>query len=525
MFPKSIRWRLPLSYVAIALVAAVALGAVLLTGLSGYYEQREVDYLKSNGATIASSVSLLLNADTPADALGSQLEAFAFLSQARVRILDLDNGIIADSGDPGELNEVTTISFGLEAGGVSQAFTQRLGVDGEAGYVSAIAFGNAGADTGQVGVSVTESVVVKGGPQSDADDGAVSRVPSIGTQFGLGLGPEFLASGGRSSRVVRIPVNDDFGRVSGYVELSDGPAIGADILKSVALGWAMSSAVAVVVAAALGWLMSRGITSPLTALNAATSRMAGGDLSTRADISRRDELGTLGRSFNEMAGGVESTVATLQRFVADAAHQLHTPLTALRTNLELAPVTDGSPLEHARQEVTRMEALSAGLLDLSRIETAGVDAERGPIDISELLREMWEPYASQAEQARIALSNDLGSDDAVVLASGSHLRQAIGNLIDNALKFTGENGEVAVTMRTEADEAVLCVEDSGIGIPDDDLPHIFDRFHRGRNTAAHDGSGLGLAIAYAIINAHGGRITAENAEYGARLYIRLPLVR
>ena len=172
-----------------------------------------------------------------------------------------------------------------------------------------------------------------------------------------------------------------------------------------------------------------------------------------------------------------------------------------------------------------MEALSAGLLDLSRIETAGVEEERVTTSLSELVQEMWEPYASQAEQARIALSNDLGSDEIIVMASASHLRQAIGNLLDNALKFTGENGEVALTLSTEADEAVLCVEDTGIGIPDDDLPHLFDRFHRGRNTAAYGGSGLGLAIASVIAEAHGGRITAENAEYGARFCVRLPLQR
>ena len=82
-----------------------------------------------------------------------------------------------------------------------------------------------------------------------------------------------------------------------------------------------------------------------------------------------------------------------------------------------------------------------------------------------------------------------------------------------------------MTLKTKADEAVLCVEDTGIGIPNDDLPHLFDRFHRSRNTAAHDGSGLGLAIAYAIIDAHSGRLTAENAEYGARFCIRLSLQR
>lgn len=408
---------------------------------------------------------------------------------------------------------------------MSQAFPQRIGVDGETGYVSAIAFGNTGGDSRQGGVSITESVVVRGVPSSDNDDEVVARVPSIGKQFGLGLGPELLASGGRSDRSVRVPITDDFGRVSGYVELSDGPAIGADILRSVALGWAMSSAIAVLIAAALGWLMSRGLTSPLVSLTAATSRMADGDLSTRADVSRRDELGTLARSFNEMARGVETTVSTLQRFVADAAHQLHTPLTALRTNLELAPLTAGSPLEHARTEVARMEALSAGLLDLSRIETAGVEADRSTIDLAGLVREMWEPYASQAEQSRVTLSHDLGSDEVIMLASDSHLRQAIGNILDNALKFTSENGEVAVTLRTEPDEAVLCVEDSGIGIPDDDLPHLFDRFHRGRNTAAYGGSGLGLAIASAIIEGHRGRITAENAQYGARFCIRLPLKR
>ena len=128
--------------------------------------------------------------------------------------------------------------------------------------------------------------------------------------------------------------------MEGYVELSEGPAIGREILTSVAWGWAGSSAVAVLIAAGVGWLISRRLSIPLLALTGATSRMAEGELSTRAQVVRKDELGQLATSFNEMAARVENTVVTLRRFVADAAHELHTPLTALRTNLDLM-VRDG----------------------------------------------------------------------------------------------------------------------------------------------------------------------------------------
>ena len=131
MIPQSIRWRLPISYMAIALLAALALGAVLLTTLRSYYQQRETDYLNGNAQAISSNVSLLLEAEVPIEALQSQLKTFAFLSQARVRLIDLEDNVIADSGDPLELSEIATFSVGLEASGISQAVTQH--VDATAG--------------------------------------------------------------------------------------------------------------------------------------------------------------------------------------------------------------------------------------------------------------------------------------------------------------------------------------------------------------------------------------------------------
>ena len=541
MMPKSIRWRLPLSYMAIAVVAAMALGAVLLTTLGGYYRQREIDYLQSNARAISANLSLLLEADAPPEALRSQVSTFAFLSQARVRLTDLEGEVIADSGDPQQLNDVVAISVGLEAGGVSQAYTQQVDAAGQQReFTSVITVGGDESESGSGSLVVKESVVVKGDVPSGlagqlgideataAGPSLTSRIPAIGTQFGFGLGPESFASNRRSSRTVRWPVHTEFNQLTAYVELSDGPAVGSAILRSVAWGWAFSSGVAVLLAAAIGWFMSRGLTAPLRALTVVTARMAEGDLSARVGSARRDELGQLARSFDEMADRVETTVVTLRRFVADAAHQIHTPLTALRTDLELLSRPEQGEerrdlLARAQAQVKSIETLSTGLLELSRLETGAADELHAPLSLAELARQVAEPYASQAEQAQVSFNSDLGNEDVTIVGSAPQLRLALGNILDNAVKFTPSGGEVTVGLRKDGGWAVLSVEDTGIGIPADDLPYLMARFHRGRNTAEYPGSGLGLAIAKATVEGHGGEVTAENTPRGARFCLRLPL--
>ena len=294
-----------------------------------------------------------------------------------------------------------------------------------------------------------------------------------------------------------------------------------------ALGWAIAGAVAVVVATAVGWLISLRLSRPLVELTRVTERMAGGDLSTRADIGRRDELGQLAASFNEMAGQVEGTVSTLRRFVADAAHQLHTPLTALRTNIDLMDEEKSggdrrAVVERAQAQVNRLEALSSGLLDLSQVETGTVYEEWAPTDLVALVRDISELYASEAEQAGLSFGVDLPDEPLTVRGNEAQLRQAIGNLLDNAIKFTSESGEIQVSLHEDDGWAVLAVQDSGIGVPEEDLDHLFERFHRGRNASGFPGNGLGLAIVIAIIEGHGGRVFAENASSGTRFSIRLP---
>jgi len=353
--------------------------------------------------------------------------------------------------------------------------------------------------------------------------GLVYRTPAHGTPYGFGFNAEIASGGPRSDQVVIQPFYDVEHNLMGYVELSEGPAYGRDILASVARSWAVASGVAVLLAAGAGWAISRRLCVPLLALTQVTAHMAEGDLSPRADTTRRDEFGALARSFNELADRVEETVVALRRFVADAAHELHTPLTALRTNLELAASEAGQAeqlafVERAQAQVQRLEALTSGLLDLSRLEAGAGKEERALIDLAALVQEASEAYASQAEQAGLDFSLDLPGEAVRVQANEGQLRRALGNLLDNALKFTPQGCAVSVGLRQREGRAELWVADTGIGIPADDLPHLFSRFHRGRNAVAYPGSGLGLAI----VEGHGGQVMAESTAQGARFLLRLP---
>jgi signal transduction histidine kinase len=523
VIPQSIRWRLVLSYAAIALLAALALGAVLLTILQSYYSQRELDYLRGNAKAIGQGLAIMIETKVPAEALQSQVESFSFLSQTRVRALDTQGQMLQDSGVPKQVN--------VAVGTIQRAFFIRDKAESSSpsDYVRIISISKA-----SNGLTETSPITKTAGglelPLPPGDEVvAYKSMPATGAFYGFGLSPDIVLSERRSNQVVRQPFFDDAGTLLGYVELSDGPAYGRDILDSVARGWALSSAVAVVLAAGAGWLVSRRISAPVLALTSATARMAAGDLGARIAVSGEDEFGRLGRSFNAMADRVETTICALRRFVSDAAHELHTPLTALRTNLELAAGerVDSAQLafiERAQEQIERLEALTRELLDLSRIE-AGLDKnQHAPLDLTALTQRASELYASRAEQAGLAFDLDVPEDAVTIQGSEERVSRVLGNLLDNAIKFTPGGGKVSVRLRQQDGWAELQVQDTGIGIPVDDLPQLFSRFHRGHNATAYPGSGLGLAIVAAIVEGHGGQVTAENTGPGARFCLRLPLV-
>jgi signal transduction histidine kinase len=254
--------------------------------------------------------------------------------------------------------------------------------------------------------------------------------------------------------------------------------------------------------------------------------MAEGDLSVRVSLQRRDEFGTLGRRFNMVAEQVENTVTTLRRFVADAAHEINTPITALRTNLELAGAGITCPeaqadIARAQAELKRLETLTQGLLTLSRLEAHGSIPRRAAVDLAALARQAHEHHASRAEQAGIAFALDDCAGPLTISADEAQLCRVLDNLLDNALKFTPSGGTVTLGVAQTPQHVQFWVADTGIGIPAEDLPRLFGRFHRGRNAAAYPGNGLGLAITQAIVEDHAGRIEVMSGD-GTRFTVSLP---
>ena len=233
-----------------------------------------------------------------------------------------------------------------------------------------------------------------------------------------------------------------------------------------------------------------------------------------------DELARLGTTVNAMLARLENSFAALRRFTADASHELKTPLTVLRADVErsMHPSTNRADrmvaLEEALQETARMADLVDSLLTLARADEGRFDIHRVPIEVDPLVREVYETAVILGEDAGLTLTMP-ALDNGVVMGDRTRLRQLLLNLVTNAIKYTPKGGrvEVSVTRRTH-DEIAIAVRDTGIGIAATDLPHVFDRFwraDRARSRASERGGfGLGLSISQWIVQAHGGTLAVQS---------------
>jgi signal transduction histidine kinase len=493
MKTKSIRWQLSVSYAGIALLATLLLGAIMLMILARYFAIQETRYLIETTDDIASKAFLFSKDDMGDDGLdkvissenelmgeelGEMLRRFSFYFNAQIRLLDAEGLVIADSGQPQSTIDIRVEDvFDKESTIQPRGFL--IGRESNSRFSSWF-------------FSIREEDLMQ-------------------EQGGKGESEQ------RSQQVITQAFYDSDQQLLGYVELSNGPAFGREILRSVAWGWGIAALIAVLLAAGAGMWISRRFSAPLESLTQTSTQMTKGDLAVRSSVERRDEFGLLAIAFNQMAESVESKVTTLRRFVADAAHELGTPLTALRTNLELIEHED---IAVALEQVYRMDGLTQSLLDLSKLEALSTEMESETVDLAQLLEDLAEGYASRAEQAELDFNLEIGRTPIIIEGDVEQLRFMIQNLLDNAIKFTPAGGRVDVKLTQSEEEVKLSISDTGIGIPEKDVPQLFSRFHRGRNASAYPGSGLGLAIVKTIADQHGASIEVERKATGTFFKVR-----
>jgi len=299
------------------------------------------------------------------------------------------------------------------------------------------------------------------------------------------------------------------------------------------LGLLLSGGVLLLVTVVASAALARRIAAPIHSLTEVTEAMAAGALAQPVPVTPAgpEEVERLGRAFNRMAQRVRDTLAHQEAFVAHAAHELRSPLTNLRLRLELLQAPQHPHDEMTRryltemtQQVASMQRLVDHLLALSALDEDH-QVSRPPLDLAPLLYELADEMGPLARAAGLDLVVDVPAHLPAVSANADQMRIAVRNLLDNAVKYTPAPGRITLAAEPDRGAVVLRVTDTGVGIPADQLPLVFDRFYRVEGGGARrvGGSGLGLALVRGIVKAHGGEIRLESEPgRGTVCTVRLP---
>ncbi|HEX9122946.1 MAG TPA: HAMP domain-containing sensor histidine kinase [Actinomycetota bacterium] len=370
-----------------------------------------------------------------------------------------------------------------------------------------------------------------GGGWSRSSSGAMTRsFLAAGDEIDVVL---VSASGSRSSTSAlgpaqRIPIEVD-GRTVGYAVIrlrkaSQQPsavAFRSDLVKRLLLGGILAALLSL----GLGLMFALRATAPVRQVRGAARALTAGDRSVSLQTERSDEFGDVGRALRTMADSVEEEERLRQGFAAQVAHELRTPLTILQSQVEGLRIGVLEPTPEAivslHEEVLRISRLVADLQILGSADAAGFSLERATTDLREAVDETVREFAGLFEGSEVRLESRL--EPVIAWVDRVRVGQVLSNLLSNALKFTPPGGLVRVELRRDEPWAVLRVSDSGPGIPADELPHVFDRFFRGRGSRS-SGSGIGLTVVSELVRAHGGEVeVSSDPGSGATFTVRLPL--
>jgi two-component system OmpR family sensor kinase len=333
-------------------------------------------------------------------------------------------------------------------------------------------------------------------------------------------------------RVLNIPLEAG-GRPIGTLQVAASMSMVDTTRQSLVQTIIIIALIAILFAAALSWFFNGQALSPLVDITESALRISGAD-----DLSQRipqrgsnyDEMGRLVTAFNDTLGRLEQLFTSQQRFLADVSHELRTPLTVIKGNVDLMrrmKHVDEESLDNIEDEADRLTRLVGDLLLEAQAESGKLPLHFAPVELDTLLLEVFkEMHILARERVQLKLPE---IDQIMINGDRDRLKQVLINLIANAIKYTPQGGEVVLSLGKVGGNARLIVRDTGLGIPPEDLPHIFERFYRAEKSRSRSkigGFGLGLSIAYWIVNHHGGQIEVDSAEgKGTTFCIYLPMLK
>ena len=286
------------------------------------------------------------------------------------------------------------------------------------------------------------------------------------------------------------------------------------------------------VAILLGFVLTRQIIRPIRDLRKGAAHVAAGDLTYRVKVDSKDEFGELTKSFNSMAASLENSEQARRRLFADITHELRTPLSIIEGTVDA--MLDGvfepnsSSLGSIKEETAKLTRLVADLKDLALAESGQLKLDLEATDLGKLVLLRVSRAEVVSRDKNISLRTNIAEGVPQVRVDGRRIEQVITNLIDNALAHTLPGGTILVTVEPKNGELTVSVADTGVGIPPEHLPHVFERFYRVDAARSREagGAGLGLAIAKQMVELHGGKIWVESeVGKGSRFSFTLPIMR
>ncbi|MEZ4868878.1 MAG: HAMP domain-containing sensor histidine kinase [Caldilineaceae bacterium] len=556
---QSICWRLVASFTLLTLLTVTLLGILVLALMQRYIERQETAYLNQNAEALAVQTQRFWRAPVPPPQLATLARTAALLGNFRVKIFNANEQILADSGLPVPADQLTWVAHAPGPNRLLLPEENAFFVIEPAWLDDPVLLEKMlpprdTAVSPPYAITVVRQASSPWGPLLHYEDGPPTSASVVMTD--RITPPDVLVEAPPVKAAPTPPVEDvppppavrsvtspirAGGGVVGYVELSNGANVASEALGALRHLFLVAAAAVSGVAVVMGLVVSRTLTAPLQELTTTTGRMNEGDLSARAQVQSSDEIGLLARSFNRMAAALESTFAdlaaerdALRRFIADASHELRTPITALRTFNELlqgAAAEDAAArqefLHEGEIQIDRLARITDNLLNLSRLEGGLVELQWAEVNLVELIDQVVSVLRPLAQERAITLVVEPPAAPVTLTCDRAQLDSALANLVENAIKFTPPGGQVQVGVEPAAvelpkAEVTLWVKDNGMGISAAELPHIFDRFYRGRTVTA-TGSGLGLAIVQSIAHAHGGHVTVVSQEgLGSRFNLVLP---